>query len=355
MPHQVFQRTGRHPDLERRPVSDALPSLPERDPNRQHVFLDLRQGRETLGAQPPVRRYSSRACTKNQPSVSCYGHRTGRLLVEVFEDAAPLATRRFLNRCREGSSEALQGTCVHRLVPDQGLFFGTSRGCATLQQPRAALPRCAATHKALHQRAGMMSTQCGRSTVECMPSVCYVHSFRQLETLAQWRLRPAAASALPWEQQAPWRRGGAALPRAPPPGRWRGVDQPQRRGGGHYAGQGAVAGPQPPGATQGTTTSGSALLSVKGVLQTVCDRGAWSCAAQCRLACLCSVCLLGVFAPLQCPRVTCGAQVVGRVHDGEDLLARLNTVQTDRDDVPLQRTVVVACGLTDNQASNPAS
>ena len=51
--------------------------------------------------------------------------------MEVFEDAAPLATRRFLNRCREGSSEALQGTCVHRLVPDQGLFFGTSRGCAT--------------------------------------------------------------------------------------------------------------------------------------------------------------------------------------------------------------------------------
>ena len=58
MPLQVFQRTGRHPDLQRRAVSDALPSLPERDPNRQHVFFDLREGEETLGAQPPVRRCS---------------------------------------------------------------------------------------------------------------------------------------------------------------------------------------------------------------------------------------------------------------------------------------------------------
>ena len=79
--------------------------------------------------------------------------------MEVFEDAAPLATRRFLNRCREGSSEALQGTCVHRLVPDQGLFFGTSRGCATLQQPRAFFCLVALRYvkKALHQRTGVVS------------------------------------------------------------------------------------------------------------------------------------------------------------------------------------------------------
>ena len=55
-----------------------------------------------------------------------------------------------------------------------------------------------------------------------------------------------------------------------------------------------------------------------------------------------------------CSLVTYAAQVVGRVHGGEELLAKLNGVQTDSDDMPLQRTVVVACGLTDNQASTPA-
>lgn len=103
---------------------------------------------------------------------SCCGHCTGRLLVEVFEDAAPLATRRFLNRCREGSSEALQGTCVHRLVPDQGLFFGTSRGCATLQQPQAALPYCTAAYKALHQRTGVVS----KLTVALRCEVCHLRA-----------------------------------------------------------------------------------------------------------------------------------------------------------------------------------
>lgn len=70
----------------------------------------------------------------------------GRLLVEVFEDAAPLAARHFLNRCREGSSEGLQGTCLHRLVPDLGFFFGTSRGCgaAGADSPQLfACPCCA--------------------------------------------------------------------------------------------------------------------------------------------------------------------------------------------------------------------
>ena len=64
--------------------------------------------------------------------------------------------------------------------------------------------------------------------------------------------------------------------------------------------------------------------------------------------------MVGICAPLQCSLVQHAAQVVGRVHGGEELLARLNGVQTDGDDIPLQRTVVLACGLTDNQASTPA-
>ena len=47
----MFKRTGRHPDLVRGPSSNGLPNLPERDLNRQHVFFDLRQGKETLGAE----------------------------------------------------------------------------------------------------------------------------------------------------------------------------------------------------------------------------------------------------------------------------------------------------------------
>ena len=77
-------------------------------------------------------------------------------------------------------------------------------------------------------------------------------------------------------------------------------------------------------------------------------------AALCRHVCLHVVTFVSVCAPLRCSLVTDAVQVVGRVHGGEELLARLNGVQTDGDDMPLQRTVVLACGLTDNQASSPA-
>ncbi|KAK9819272.1 hypothetical protein WJX81_003438 [Elliptochloris bilobata] len=186
---EVFQRTGRHPDLARGPSSDALPSLPERDLNRQHVFFDLRQGQETLG----------------------------RLLVEVFEDAAPLAARHFLNRCREGSSEGLQGTCVHRLLPDLGLFFGTSRG----------------------------------------------------------------------------HRGGAAVRRYP---------------GLHHLAAGVVSISR--GGEEVAITLAKALS----------------------------------LDPTH--------QVVGRVHGGAELLARLNRMRTGVDDMPFQRITVVASGLTDNQGTH---
>ncbi len=52
--------------------------------------------------------------------------------MEVFEDQAPLAARHLINRCREGTTDTLQHTYVHRLLPDMAMFFGTSRGCAQL-------------------------------------------------------------------------------------------------------------------------------------------------------------------------------------------------------------------------------
>lgn len=54
----------------------------------------------------------------------------GRLVVEVFEDRAPLAARHLLNRCREGTTDALKSVAVHRLLPDSAIFLGTSNGCA---------------------------------------------------------------------------------------------------------------------------------------------------------------------------------------------------------------------------------
>lgn len=45
---EVFKRTGRHPALEGN-NADSLPALPERDMNRRHVFLDIRQGTDDLG------------------------------------------------------------------------------------------------------------------------------------------------------------------------------------------------------------------------------------------------------------------------------------------------------------------
>lgn len=96
---EVFKRTGRHPALEGN-NADSLPALPERDMNRRHVFLDIRQGTDDLG----------------------------RLVIEVFEDKAPLAARHLLNRCREGTTDALKGVIVHRLLPDSAIFLGTSNG-----------------------------------------------------------------------------------------------------------------------------------------------------------------------------------------------------------------------------------
>ena len=49
-------------------------------------------------------------------------------MLEVFEDQAPLAARQLLNRCREGMRETLHNTHVHRLITDQGMFFGKSHG-----------------------------------------------------------------------------------------------------------------------------------------------------------------------------------------------------------------------------------
>lgn len=72
----------------------------------------------------------------------------GRLVVEVFEDQAPLAARHIINRCREGTTDTLQITYVHRLLPDMAMFFGTSHGCAVLGLLAGQLTPCTSANQA---------------------------------------------------------------------------------------------------------------------------------------------------------------------------------------------------------------
>lgn len=44
-----FQKTGRHAELVQASAAERVPALPERDMNRPHVFLDLKQGSKLLG------------------------------------------------------------------------------------------------------------------------------------------------------------------------------------------------------------------------------------------------------------------------------------------------------------------
>ncbi|EIE20043.1 cyclophilin-like protein [Coccomyxa subellipsoidea C-169] len=110
--------------------------------NRPHVFIEVTQGSENLG----------------------------RIIVEVFEDQAPLAARHLINRCREGTTDTLQHTYVHRLLPDMAMFFGTSRGY------KGAGVRVRRYNRLHHNHAGVVSLSGDGSEV-----VGRVH--RGLETL----------------------------------------------------------------------------------------------------------------------------------------------------------------------------
>ncbi|KAK9793170.1 hypothetical protein WJX73_003790 [Symbiochloris irregularis] len=99
---EQFLKTGVHASQERAKVQSAaaLPTLPERDPHRPHAFMEFKVGTKTLD----------------------------RILIEVFEDRVPVAAQAFLNRCREGSVDGYQGTPVHKLVENLGVFGGLSKG-----------------------------------------------------------------------------------------------------------------------------------------------------------------------------------------------------------------------------------
>lgn len=49
------------------------------------------------------------------------------MVIELFDDIAPVAVMHFRNRCSEGASDTFKGTGVHLLVKDMGAFGGRSQ------------------------------------------------------------------------------------------------------------------------------------------------------------------------------------------------------------------------------------
>lgn len=98
---ETFLATGVHPEVERarKAQQDIIPPLPERSTQRQHVFLTI--------------------TVNNQPK--------GRMVIELFDDIAPVAVQHFKNRCSEGASDTFKGTAIHRVVKDMAAFGGKSK------------------------------------------------------------------------------------------------------------------------------------------------------------------------------------------------------------------------------------
>lgn len=95
---ETFLATGVHPEVERARAAqqEIVPPLPERSTQRHHVFMDI----------------------------AVNGQVRGRLVIELFDDIAPVAAMAFRNRCSEGASDTFKGTAIHKIVRDMGAFGG---------------------------------------------------------------------------------------------------------------------------------------------------------------------------------------------------------------------------------------
>ncbi|KAG1653704.1 hypothetical protein FOA52_007932 [Chlamydomonas sp. UWO 241] len=119
-----FLATGKHVDIEtaERVNQERLHDLPEHDPNRSFVFLDVAIG----------------------------GNAPGRLVVELFDDVIPVGATHLRNRCMPGSRTGLTGVAVSKLVPHYALFVGKNPAASegmTLKPVnvlRAMAPGCVA-------------------------------------------------------------------------------------------------------------------------------------------------------------------------------------------------------------------
>ncbi|GAB4816059.1 hypothetical protein N2152v2_003105 [Parachlorella kessleri] len=100
MEMEKFQETGEHPELEaaRQRAANAVPPLPEKSTLRPYVFFDFHVNKNPAG----------------------------RIVIELFDDIAPVAVSHFRNRCSEGASDTFKGTAIYKVLREQAIFGGKS-------------------------------------------------------------------------------------------------------------------------------------------------------------------------------------------------------------------------------------
>lgn len=95
---EAFLEGKGHEDIElaQRLRDRKIPELPEHDPHRSFVFMDVSIGK----------------------------HPAGRLIIELFDDVIPVGATHLRNRCLSGSHIGLAGCEVTRHVPHYASFLG---------------------------------------------------------------------------------------------------------------------------------------------------------------------------------------------------------------------------------------
>lgn len=61
---------------------------------------------------------------------------TGRLVIELFTDVAPLAAAELRRRCSRGATGGLQGTVLHKVLRNLAVFGGKPSACVRFGRMR---------------------------------------------------------------------------------------------------------------------------------------------------------------------------------------------------------------------------
>lgn len=144
---EEYQKTGHHPAVERaKRDRDAIRLLPDPKPSRRHVFMDIDVQGRAIGGQgvvddvagdggawPPslVSVPTPLGVHPNIALLSISQGRlspsAGRLVIELYDDLAPVPVGAFQNRCQPDASETFKGTIIHKLVAEQAAWGGRSK------------------------------------------------------------------------------------------------------------------------------------------------------------------------------------------------------------------------------------
>ena len=110
-------------------VESSTGSTLEAHPKCQHRHKQYAKGLYVKGLKA-----AAQARTTPYPAPSLC-HAAGRVVIELFDDIAPVAVSHFRNRCSEGASDTFKGTVIYKVLREQAIFGGKSnrwvggRGC----------------------------------------------------------------------------------------------------------------------------------------------------------------------------------------------------------------------------------